>query len=250
MSNIPKGDRSKSKLDALHHGYAIRKRIAAELKATFGYSQKQLEKKIKEMTSHVKNEEEREAMSKKIRELEESYAIWFIESEREYIASLARGITGHLRGANTISSPQNMSEYIERRLEMDRAMMCCNQLQDELECIAASFPADKNKYMNIVEQLKKEYLMIRALRQSDNRFLKKIPQGISVEDFGQLLLRLSAAWFANVNNNGNCNNNNASNAGGVRPDFTTAQHRAKFPACGSAKGRAVHSDESADECQP
>ncbi len=40
---------------------------------------------------------------------------------------------------------------------------------------------------------------------------------------------VSAANFANVNNNGNCNNNNASNSNGVRPDFTTTQHWAKFP---------------------
>ena len=30
---------------------------------------------------------------------------------------------------------------------------------------------------------------------------------------------VSAANFANVNNNGNCNYNNASNSNGVRPDF-------------------------------
>lgn len=30
---------------------------------------------------------------------------------------------------------------------------------------------------------------------------------------------MSSANFANVNNNGNCNYNNASNANGVRPDF-------------------------------
>lgn len=34
----------------------------------------------------------------------------------------------------------------------------------------------------------------------------------------------SATNFANVNNNGNANNWNASNSNGVRPDFTTAQH--------------------------
>lgn len=32
----------------------------------------------------------------------------------------------------------------------------------------------------------------------------------------------SAANFANVNNNGNANYNNASNANGVRPDFNSA----------------------------
>lgn len=34
----------------------------------------------------------------------------------------------------------------------------------------------------------------------------------------------SATNFANVNNDGNANNNSASNWNGVRPDFTTAQH--------------------------
>lgn len=39
---------------------------------------------------------------------------------------------------------------------------------------------------------------------------------------------VSAAYFANANNNGNCNYNNASNEAGVRPvagllDFTTTQ---------------------------
>lgn len=45
---------------------------------------------------------------------------------------------------------------------------------------------------------------------------------------GRLLYVVSAAYFANANNNGNCNYNNASNEAGVRPvagllDFTTTQ---------------------------
>jgi len=44
---------------------------------------------------------------------------------------------------------------------------------------------------------------------------------------------VSAAYFANANNNGNCNYNNASNEAGVRPvagllDFTTA-HKGRDP---------------------
>ena len=51
---------------------------------------------------------------------------------------------------------------------------------------------------------------------------------------------VSAANFANVNNNGNCNYNNASNANGVRPDFTDA-HIGQAPACVNGKGEAVPS---------
>ena len=173
MSDIPKSKRAKSNLEALHRGYAIRKRITAELKATFGYSQKRLEAYIKGMTRHVENEEEREAMAQKIREVEGNFNSWFIMRERDRVADFAQGITEHLRTANTIY-PQNQSEYEERRLEMDRAMMCCNKLQDELQYIAETLPADKNKFMNIVLDVQAEFAMIKALRQSDNRFLKTI----------------------------------------------------------------------------
>ena len=36
---------------------------------------------------------------------------------------------------------------------------------------------------------------------------------------------MSAANFANVNNNGNCNYNNASNSNGVRPDSLLSTNR-------------------------
>ena len=52
--------------------------------------------------------------------------------------------------------------------------MCCNKLQDELQYIAESLPADKNKYMDIVLEVEALFNMIKALRQSDNRFLKHL----------------------------------------------------------------------------
>lgn len=57
---------------------------------------------------------------------------------------------------------------------MDRALVCCNKLQDELQYIAETLPADKNKYMNIVLDVQNLFEKIKALRHSDNRFLKKI----------------------------------------------------------------------------
>ena len=173
MSNIPKSKRSESKLEALHKGYELRRKITAELMASFGYSQKKLEEHIRKMTSHVQDPEEREKMSKVIREVEDDAASWFIKRERNRIADFCQGITEHLRAANTIW-PTNMSEFEERRLEMDRALVCCNQLQDELQYIAETLPADKNKYMNIVLEVQAEFDMIKKLRQSDNRFLKTI----------------------------------------------------------------------------
>ena len=175
MSSIPKSKRSESKLEALHRAYELRRKITAELMATFGYSQKKLEAHVQKMTAYVQDPEEREKMSKAIRELQDGFDSWFIRRERDRVADFCQGITEHLRAANTIW-PTYMAEFQERRLEMDRALVCCNKLQDELQYIAETLPADKNKFMNIVLEVQAEFDMIKALRQADNRFLKNIKQ--------------------------------------------------------------------------
>lgn len=147
--------------------------ITAELMASFAYSQAKQEKHIKAMTAHITDQATREETAQKIRELEEDFDTWFIKRERDQVADLCEGIARHLRRANTIW-PDYMVEFTERRLEMDRAMECCNALQDELQYIAEALPADKNKYMAIVLEVETEFNWIKSLRQSDNRFLKHL----------------------------------------------------------------------------
>ena len=67
-----------------------------------------------------------------------------------------------------------MSEFEERRLEMDKAMECCNALQDELQYAGECLYADLNRYTHLVLEIQKEFNMIKSLRQADNRFLKNI----------------------------------------------------------------------------
>lgn len=82
MSDIPKSERSESPLRAQRLVYNIRKRITAELMATFGYSQKRFEKHIKAVTAYVVDDGEREELAKRIREQEEDFNLWFIQQER------------------------------------------------------------------------------------------------------------------------------------------------------------------------
>lgn len=90
MSDIPKSERSESRLEAQHKAYKIRKMITAELMASFAYSQKKQEKHIKAMTEHIKNEEERKATAQKIRALEEDFDTWFIRKERRKLKAYKR----------------------------------------------------------------------------------------------------------------------------------------------------------------
>ena len=173
MSDIPKSERSESRLEAQHKAYKIRKMITAELMASFAYSKKKHEKHIQAMTEHIKNEEEKKDTAQKIRELEEDFDCWFIRKERERILDFTQGIASHLRAANTIW-PTYKAEFVERRLEMDKALECCNRLQDELQYLVETLPADINKYTAIVREIDAEFNLIKALRQSDNRFLKHL----------------------------------------------------------------------------
>lgn len=173
MSDIPKSERSESKLEVIHKAYAIRSRITQELLLSFGYSQKKLESHVKKVTAYIRDANEREQKAKVIREMEEDFDLWFIRQEREEVLNHCRGIVQHLIAANTIY-PTYTSEFEERRIEMDRAMICCNQLQQELQYLASVLPNDKNKFMAIALEVKGEFEMIKKLRQSDNRFLKHL----------------------------------------------------------------------------
>ena len=69
MSDIPKSERTESRLKAQHMAYQVRTRITAELMATFAYSQKRQEAHIRKMVQHVQDPEAREEMAKVIRQL-------------------------------------------------------------------------------------------------------------------------------------------------------------------------------------
>ena len=173
MSDIPKGKRKLSKLEAVHKAYAIRSRITQELLVSFGYSQKKFENHIKKVTEYIRDPEEREAKADIIREQEQNFNLWMIQRERNDMLNSAKGIVNHLIAANTVY-PTYTLEFEERRVELDRAMECCNTLQQELQYIAEVLPDDKNKFTEIALEVHGEFQMIKSLRQSDNRFISHL----------------------------------------------------------------------------
>lgn len=171
MSDIPKSKRRATTLDAQSLAYNLRSEITTELMLTFGYSEKRLEQHIRKVTDYIPDDALRERAAARLRETNQDFSMWFIEEERKEVMRLARGIAAHIRAANTIW-PVNMREFEERRLQLDKALECCNVLQDELNYIAKVLPADKNKYTHIVLKLEREFTLIKKMRQSDNkRFL-------------------------------------------------------------------------------
>lgn len=113
MSNIPKSRRKATSLDALALAQNIRSEITTELMLTFGYSEKRLEQHIRKVTDYIQDDALRERAAAQLRETNQDFSMWFIEKERDEVLRLSRGISAHLRAANTIS-PVNMSEFEER----------------------------------------------------------------------------------------------------------------------------------------
>ena len=166
MSDIKKSERAESKLEVIHGAYAIRMAVTNLAENSFYITLSKVEDKI---NSRIKGLEEKE--QNRIRESMYKFYRSQIDRVSNNVIELATGISRHLRIANTIF-PTYMSEFEERRLEMDRAMACCNALQDELQYAGECLYADLNKYMNLALQIQKEFNMIKSLRQTDNRFLK------------------------------------------------------------------------------
>lgn len=173
MSDIPKSKRAKSPLEAQHKAINLRRMISTELLNSFAFSQKRMEAMIRKQTAYIRDPAHKEEVSAALRDLENDYAGWFIKRHRDRVDDLCCAISQHLRAANTIW-PDYRFEFNDRRHEMNQALKCCNMLQDELEYIAEALPTDKNRYMNIVLEIKSLFVVIKALRQSDNRFLKNL----------------------------------------------------------------------------
>lgn len=168
MSDVKKSERKESKLEVIHNAYMIRMAVTKLAENNFYINSSKIDKIINEKIANFPEEQQ-----KAIKERTYQYFKQQLNRVTNRVLDCACGISQHLRIANTIF-PTYMSEFEERRLEMDRAMACCNALQDELQYAGECLYSDLNKYMNLVLQIQKEFNMIKSLRQTDNRFLKNI----------------------------------------------------------------------------
>ena len=152
MSDIKKSERTESKLQTVHNAYKIRTAVTKLAENNFYFDLNKINEVVEENTKSITDEKLKEKAKKRI---------------YQYFNNQ------HLRIANRIF-PTYMSEFEERRLELDKAMSCCNILQDELQYAGECLYADLNRFTYIVIEIQKEFNMIKKLRQTDNRFLKDI----------------------------------------------------------------------------
>lgn len=208
--SVLKAKRKPSQFEVFHHFYKMRKEITDLLLRDFGYDLERADSKALKMFSGKPYEEltpEEKARYDKVKAKNEAFVEWFIHDERQVVVDCLRTIGEEIFVANSIY-PTCMEELIERRIRQDRAVGQCYRLTQELQYAIETLPVDVNKYLRFADLIQTEINLLKGWRKSDNKFKRAISD--------------SASNFANVNNNGNANYNNASNSNGVRPDFDSA----------------------------
>lgn len=205
--SVLKSKRKASQFEVFHHFYKMRKEVTDLLLRDFGYDYNRAENKVAKMfggRSYTELTPEEKSRYDRLMEKNRAFDEWFIEDERKVIVDYLRSIGENVFLANSIY-PTYMEELIERRLCQDKAIGLCYRLTQELQYAIETLPVDVNKYLRFAEMIQTEINLLKGWRKSDNKFKRAISD--------------SASNFANVNNNGNANYNNASNSNGVRPDF-------------------------------
>lgn len=209
--SVLKSKRKPSQFEVFHHLNKLRKDITDLLLRDFGYSFEKAEARLLKQfggrTLEQLSETERERYEKTKLRLE-AFDDWFIYDQRQVIVNCLRDITKEVYIANSIY-PTVMEELVQRRLHQEEAIGHCYRLVQELQYAIETLPVNVNIFLQFGEAIQTEINLIKGWRKADNKFKRAISD--------------SAANFANVNNNGNANYNNASNANGVRPDFNPAE---------------------------
>ena len=206
--SVLKSKRKPSQFEVFHQLTKLRKDITDLLLRDFGFDTVKAEKRLEKRYGKPFEEldEKQQAPYTRQKRRWDAFDEWFIEDERKTIVNCLRAITREVYIANSIY-PTVQEELTERRLHQDRAIGLCHTLTQELQYAIETLPVDVNQYLRFGEMIQTEVNLIKGWRKSDNKF-----KGV---------ISVSAANFANVNNNGNANYNNASNDNGVRPDFDT-----------------------------
>lgn len=210
--SVIKAKRKPSQFEVFHHLHKLRKEMTDLLLRNFGYDSakatKQLLKKFGKETIEELSEDQKNAYDR-LKVKTESFDRWFIESERDTVINCLRQITKEVYLANSIYPTEEFkSELEERQLHQSLAIGHCYDLVQELQYAIETLPVDINKYTYFGNEIQTQINLIRGWKKSDRKRFRVTSD--------------SAANFANVNNEGNANYNNASNTNGVRPDFDSA----------------------------
>ena len=175
MSNVPVSRRKKHDFITTHKIHNLRKRITELAISDFGYDRDRFEKQIQKYAEWMVGQPNSDEIIAKMREKNESYYKDFVQEETVVTRDIFRKIVMEFEIGNSIfpDGEALLEEFKERRLHFDRAVGWLFCLKQELQYIAETLPGDKNRYEKITDEIEEIIGLVRGVRRSANKFLKK-----------------------------------------------------------------------------
>ena len=177
---IPKYKRtSESKLQFMHNALELRKKITNLLLRDFGLKDKVRNTKAFLNNTCKMDESDSQAVMDIMqkynlnKEIVDEYPKWWVDYERSLIMNLLSELISNIIQANSIYVSTEQ-EYHNRRTYWNNAIGNCNTLLNEFEYIRHVLPIDAEKYMSYVDMINNEIALIKGVRKSDNKVLKKL----------------------------------------------------------------------------
>jgi phosphotransacetylase len=176
MSSVPKSHRKEHDFVAVHNLHKIRKCITELAIYDFGYDKDRFEKMVNKYAERIKEDSgKKQEIVERMRKKNESFYADFVEEETKITRDILRNVVSEFELGNSIfpSGDAKLMEYCERRKHIDLAIGWMFVLKQELQYIAETLPGNKNRYENIINEIAKEISLMKGVRRSSNKFLKK-----------------------------------------------------------------------------
>ena len=175
MSGVPKSRRMKHSFDTPHKFRKLRATITELTINDFGYDKQRLELKIQKFESSLVDFERKADVVASMRRKNEEYYTDFVQEETVITRDMIRKAVCEFHLGNSIfpSGDAKAAEFRERRKHLDESIGWLHCLKQELQYIAETLPGDKNRYTTVTEEIETLISMVKGVRRSANRFLKR-----------------------------------------------------------------------------
>ena len=178
MSSVPKSKRKKHDFETPHKLHKLRLAVTELAINDFGYDRQKMEEKIRRFETGLTNFERKAEVAARMRQKNESYYADFVKEETVVTRDMARMIICEFEMGNNIfpSGEARVAEFRKRREHLDECIGWLFSLKEELQYIAEVLPCDINKYAPISLEIEKLISMVKGVRRSANRFLRRKPK--------------------------------------------------------------------------
>ena len=175
MSGVPKSRRKQHNFETPHKLRKLRTKVTELAINDFGYDKERLDLKIQKFETGLTEFERKADVVASMRRKNENYYANFVKEETIITRDIARKVIFEFELGNSIfpSGDAKVAEFRERRKHLDECIGWLHCLKQELQYIAEILPGDKNRYTSITEEIETLISMVKGVRRSANRFLKR-----------------------------------------------------------------------------